>query len=356
MTPTDGLVRGVAALALLAAAACGGGQSASGGASAGSPASAGQVAVRVGDRAFTLDDIDRRALAVDAGAFSGLALRQALYEARRRTIDEMIAEELFAREAQARGISPEALVQQKVMSGIAPVQDADIAAWYQENRNRVGDAPLDQVRAQIRQYLHQQRVSRASAALIERLKATTKVDVALEPPRVALTIPKDAPALGPASAPVQVVEFSDFQCPYCAQVASFAQRVADTYGDRVRFVFRNFPLPNHPQAPKAGEAARCAHAQGKFWAYHDRLFANRQALLPGDLKRYARDLGLDAAVFGACLDGGTSAAVVQTDLREGREYGVTATPTFFINGRLMSGAQPFEAFARVIDEELARTR
>ena len=327
----------------------------SGQAQSGAP-SASPVVARVADRAFTLDEIDQHALSVDAGAFQGLQLRQALYEARRRAVDEAVAQELFAREAKARGISPDALVQQEVMSQIAPVPDSAVAAWYEANKNRAGGASLDQVRDQIRQYLEQQRLNQASALFISRLKAKTKVEVTLEPPRVPVSIPADAPALGPATARVQVVEFADFQCPYCGQAAPLLKRMTDHYGDKIRIVFRNFPLPIHPQAPEAAVAARCAQAQGKFWQYHDRLFANQKALASTDLKRYAAELGLNAAGFDACLKDGAVTKAVQADFADGQGYGVNATPTFFINGRLLSGAQPFESFQQVIDEELARAR
>jgi len=342
-------------LALASAAACGRASSPppspAGGAAAGGP-----VVGRVEDRAITLEDVDKRALGLDAGMFQGTSLRQATYEARRRVLDEMVAEELFAREAKARGITSDALVQQEIMNKMAPIGDAEVAAWYQANQNRVQGAPLDQVREQIRQYLRQQEGSRVSVAFIDQLKTKMKVDVTLDPPRVTMTVPKDAPAMGPAAAPVQLVAFSDFQCPYCAQTAPLMKQIAARYGDKVRIVFRDFPLPIHPQAPKAAEAARCANAQGKFWDYHDRLFVNQQALADGDLKRYAKDLGLDAAGFGTCLDTGTFASAVQADLTEGRNYGIGQTPTFFVNGRLLSGAVPLEVFSRVIDEELARPR
>ncbi len=354
MTPGSRLLYGAICVFVSVLAACGRQSASSTSAPADTGPSRSQVVARVADRAITLDEVDRRALGLDAGAFSGAPLRLALYDARRRAIDEIVAEELFAREAKSHGITPDALVQQEVMSQVAPVQDADVVAWYQQNPDRVKGIPLDEVRGQIHQFLQQQRMSRASAALIDRLKAKTKVEITLDPPRVSVGVPDDAPALGPAGAPVQIVEYSDFQCPYCAQVAPVVRRLAEHYGDQVRIAFRNFPLPNHPDAPKAAEAAHCAHVQGKFWEYHDRLFANQKALMPDDLKRYAAELGLDQAKFATCLDGGTFAGVVQADLRDGRGAGVSATPTFFVNGRLLSGAQSFEAFQRVIDEELAR--
>ena len=126
----------------------------------------------------------------------------------------------------------------------------------------------------------------------------------------------------------------------------------DTYGDKIRLVFRDFPLPFHDNAHIASEAAQCAHEQGKFWDYHDKLFENQRALEPDNLKQYAADLELDTTAFNTCLDSREFKADVEQDHQDGQQYGVSGTPAFFINGRFISGAQPFEAFARIIDEEL----
>jgi protein-disulfide isomerase len=127
-----------------------------------------------------------------------------------------------------------------------------------------------------------------------------------------------------------------------------------TYGDRIHFVYREYPLPNHQYAKVAAEAGQCANEQGKFWPYHDRLFANQQRLTVPDLKQHAVEVGVDAPRFNACLDSHKYAAVVEADIKMGNDAGVNGTPAFFINGRLISGAQPFEVFKKIIDEELSR--
>ena len=124
------------------------------------------------------------------------------------------------------------------------------------------------------------------------------------------------------------------------------------YGDRIHLVYREYPLPNHQNAKPASEAGQCANEQGKFWPYHDRLFANQQRLTAADLKQHAVELGLDAARFNACVDSHKYASVVDADIAMGNEAGVNGTPAFFINGRMLSGAQPFEAFKKIIDDEL----
>jgi protein-disulfide isomerase len=156
----------------------------------------------------------------------------------------------------------------------------------------------------------------------------------------------------PANAPIELIEFADFECPFCLQASPTVKRVLDTYGDRIRFVYRNFPLQNHPHARPAAEAAQCANEQGQFWPYHDRLFSEPGKLSDAELKQTAAALGLNAPQFNKCVDDRKFQSVVETDAQAGVNAGVTGTPAFFINGRLLSGAQPFDAFKRVIDEEL----
>jgi protein-disulfide isomerase len=163
------------------------------------------------------------------------------------------------------------------------------------------------------------------------------------------------PAIGPADAPVTIVEFSDFQCPYCK---TFRDQTLDAllerYGDQVRFVFRDFPLSQlHPFAQKAAEASECANEQGHYWEMHDLLFANSPNLSEDALKGFAEQLGLDMEQFNECLDSGRYADEVTADLQEGMSYGVTGTPTFFINGIRLVGAQPLANFQAIIDQELA---
>ncbi len=166
----------------------------------------------------------------------------------------------------------------------------------------------------------------------------------------------DDPARGPAGAAVTIVEFSDFQCPFCQRFSrETLPLILKNYGDRVRFVYRDFPLAQlHPGAQPAAEAAQCAFEQGRFWEYHDLLFQDPGALNAATFRAYARTLGLDAAAFDRCVEARRFAGEVQRDFAAGRSYGVNATPTFFVNGLMVVGAQPFDAFQQVIEQELAR--
>lgn len=201
----------------------------------------------------------------------------------------------------------------------------------------------------------------SNADLAERYASVFRgigTSLAFIPPRRYEVSLDDDPVKGSPDAPVTIVEFSEFQCPYCGYyVREIFPKIETAYiqTGKVKYVFRDFPLTSiHPNAQKAAEAAGCAAQQGKFWEYHDLLFAHQDALDVPALKQYAVDLGLDAVLFDACLDSGAMAEEVAKDLADGQQYGVTGTPAFFVNGIKLTGAQPFEAFQELIEEELAK--
>jgi len=162
------------------------------------------------------------------------------------------------------------------------------------------------------------------------------------------------PVKGNPDAPVTIVEFSDFQCPFCSRVQPTLEQIFDAYGDEVKLVFRHFPLGFHENAENAALASMCANEQGKFWEYHDKLFANQESLTMTNLKKWAADLGLDTEKFNSCLDNQTYKDQIDKDLKDGQAAGVQGTPAFFVNGQLVSGAQPFANFQVIIDAELAK--
>ena len=313
----------------------------------------GDVVATVGNVSVTLADVDVKAMQQPANQFGTTKLALAIYEARRNAIDEIAGEKLIDLEAKTRGTTSTVVIDAEITSKIQTVTDADVTAWYNANQSRVQGAALDQVRAPIRSLLTQQRSAVAYQTFVEQLKLKTPVRISLEPPRQKIAT-ADSPAQGPANAPIELVEFSDFQCPFCYRSFPTVKQVMETYSGKVRFVYRNYPLPNHPNARPAAEAAQCANEQGQFWPYHDRLFANQSKLSDSDLKASAAALGLDAGRFNACLDSHKYQARVEADTKAGNEAGVNGTPAFFINGRLLSGAQPFDEFKKIIDEELAK--
>ena len=167
----------------------------------------------------------------------------------------------------------------------------------------------------------------------------------------------DDPVKGMKNAPVTIIEFSDFQCPFCerffTQTLPLIEKNYIQTG-KVRLVYRDFPLGFHENAEKAAEAAECADEQGKFWEYHDKIFANQNAIGVSNLKQYAETLGLNMEKFNSCLDSGKMASEVKEDLKDGTKYGVTGTPSFFINGINLVGAQPYSVFEQIIKQEIEK--
>jgi protein-disulfide isomerase len=308
-----------------------------------------EIVATVGPSQITLAEVDDKAL--EQQAPGGVKLSQALYDARRAALDDIIANRLFDAAAKAQGVDRSALIEKEITAKVAPVSEAEIASWYQANKNRVQGASLDQVRQPIKSYLTQERMQVVRDQYLDTLRSKTQVRTMLEPPRQKVAT-ANSPARGSTSAPIELIEFSDFQCPFCLRADPTVQQVLKTYGDRIRFVYRHFPLPNHPNARPAAEAAMCANDQGQFWPYHDRLFANPTKLSDADLKQHAAELGLNESLFNACVDAHKHKAEIDADVRDGEQAGVNGTPAFFINGRAISGAQPFDVFKKIIDEEL----
>jgi protein-disulfide isomerase len=165
---------------------------------------------------------------------------------------------------------------------------------------------------------------------------------------------KGAPARGDADAKIAVIEFSDFQCPFCSRALPTLAQIEQQYGDKVRIVFKHLPLPMHAKAPAAHAAAEAAHRQGKFWAMHDKIFGDQANLTPERYREYARELGLDVARFERDLADASLQQRIEADAAEAKQLGVSGTPAFFVNGRFVEGAVPFETFRKLIDEELGK--
>lgn len=267
-------------------------------------------------------------------------------------LDELVAEQLLELEADERGVSVEELVDQEVDSRVTEPSAEDVDAFYEERKAQIRQ-PKDQIADQIRDFLLQQRRAEANAQVVAELKQKHGFRLYLEPFRVTVES-AGFPARGPAEAPVTIVEFSDFECPYCASFNPTLSRIVENYGDKVRIVFRQFPLNNiHPNAQKAAEASLCAHDQQRFWEMHDAMFKEQRSLGVEQLKEKAGRLGLDTDAFNECLDSSQYADSVAADLQAGSRAGVTGTPAMFINGRFLSGAQPYEEVSKMVDNELA---
>jgi len=297
------------------------------------------------------EEITRNEVEANAGA-QLVQLRSQIFDLTDQSLTQTIDGKLLDLEAEKRGIEKDELVSAVVDSNPPVATAAQIDSVYEAFRDQI-DQPREVVTPQIEAYLLNQVRQARFDSLITDLRDAYEVDSYLQPPR--FEVAETGPALGPATAPVTIVEFSDFECPFCTRIHPTLKQVMDDYDGRVRLVFRQFPLHAlHPRAQKAAEASLCADDQGKFWEMHDAMFENSSGLDVASLKARAGELGLDEDEFGTCLDSGQFADQVASDVAAGRALGVSGTPALFINGRFLSGAQPFDVIARVIDDELER--
>ena len=321
-----------------------------------SPAAGAEPAIQVGDRVITVTDVDREWRRTDPASY--VELSRQMYEMRRRIADNMAADELLAREAATRGLTIAALLEVEIPKRIITTPDSAVLSLYEGLGDRARGATLEQLRPALRAWL--QRITEpelAKMAYVEELmKVSTRTERFLDAPRVEVErSPQDA-VLGPATAPIEIVAFGDFQNTEYARFARAFARVRDTFGDRLRLVFKNLPTLGSSSVA-AAEAAQCALLQGKFWPYHDALLVPPGIVGTTQLKRVAADLGLDSTPFDACLDRGTTRSVIQQAQDEARRYGLRTGPSFLINGRLAPAPPPFlppfDYFKRLIEEELS---
>ena len=318
----------------------------------------GRVLARVNGVAVTQDEV-RQAAASD---LKKLRLTRLQYEAKHKqkvhdavesNLNRMVGLKLVEQEAERRSLPVQELLRQEVSAGLKEPTDQEVAGFYQSNRKKLKKS-LEQMSGEIRRYLSRQRYQKRYQAFVDRLKAASRVESFLEPNRVEIRT-LSSPSLGPVDAPITLVEFSDFQCPYCARLAPVVKRIAGEYPGQVRLVFRQFPLRSiHAHAQKAAEASLCAFDQGRFWEMHDALFAEIKKLEPEDLTARAKKLNLDLEAFNQCLHSGKYAAAVQQDLEDGMAAGVSGTPAVYINGRVLKGSKPYDGIKKVIEEELQR--
>jgi len=313
------------------------------------------VVADVAGRRITLKELDAKWEEFDPGEQA--RAMQLLYQSRRNVLDQLVGDILIENAAKAAGLSTEQFLAQENGKRIKPPTDAEIQQFYAENKERTQGRPFEELKGPIAEFMKSQREQQARAQLVDEL--TKKggggaVKVTLEPPRRDIPLEPHDPARGPAAAPITIIEFSDYQCPYCARVTPTLDKLRTAYPDKIRIVFKDFPLPNHAQAPKAAEGAHCAGEQSKYWEMHDRLFANPQALDVAALKQHATTLGLDQTKFTECLDSSKFGEAVKADMELGSKLGINSTPTLYVNGRPVVGAQPYEYFVAVIEEELAR--
>jgi protein-disulfide isomerase len=273
------------------------------------------------------------------------------YQARRKALDDLINQKLVAAQAQEKALSSEEFLRREIDDKVPEPNEAAVEALYFSQRN-LSNVPFELVKKQLVADLKQRNAQLARQDYIHHLRQSADVAVMLRPPRVQVSY-DPARMLGNPDAPVTIVEFADFQCPYCRKATPTMRDVLNKYKGQVRLAFRDFPLRElHPDAQRAAEAARCATAQGKFWAYHDVLFSGPAKLSKQDLHEHAVTLNLDMTLFDACMQDGRFKARIEEDLKAGMQAGVSGTPGFFVNGIFLNGWQPLSSFESIIDEEL----
>ena len=312
-------------------------------------AAANPVVATVGERQITLTELD-------AAVLHGISKSQ-LFDLRKQTLDKMVDTELIEAAAKKANLTPEAYLARELRGKGNQVTEADARKYYDAHKAGIDAQTNGKPFSEIKPLLitamqrHQDRERRE--ALVAKLRSDAHVKLALEAPRVNVAS-AGHPWTGGKDAPVTIVEFSDFQCPYCKSAEPVLKEIRAKYGDKVKLVYLDFPLGMHPHALDAAVAGRCAGEQNKFWELHDAMFSDQSKLDAAGLKASAAKAGLDAKKFDACFAARPGEPGIKADQTQGEQLGVSGTPTFFVNGREMVGMESAKGFSDVIDEELAR--
>lgn len=276
------------------------------------------------------------------------------YSTLRQAIDGKINESLLEAEAKQRGLADADALVEKIAAENQTVSDAEISSFYDENKSRFRGKPLEQVKEAVSAQLLKSKQRGAMNDLVEQLRNQANVDVALEAPelpRLEVAVGTNPPR-GSEDAPITIIEFADYECPYCSRGYSTMKEVMEKYDGKVKWYFRDFPLSFHRNAVSYSVAAACAGDQGKYWEMHDAILDNQKGLDSAGLAGLATKIGIDEAAFTTCTNDSAQSKRVMEDMTDGQAVGVSGTPAYFINGIMISGAQPFENFESIIDREL----
>lgn len=317
-----------------------------------------QAVERETSRGAAADSVYQRVIASDFDRFDPNLRnriqqeRERVFAAEQAALDAVIQQRLFEAAARAKGETPEQLMR-ALRSRVAPVtkRDLDFIKAYEASKDEAtATVPPGEERLQVA--IHDARLEQLRMAVIDSVRGRAKVQSRLAPPRMHVST-ANASVVGPPSAPVHIVVFTDFECPYCFEAEQTLAQLRRQYDDRVALYYLNYPLPTHPHARPAAAAAMCAAAQGRYAAYHDFLFAHQQDLEHADYAAWAEAAGLDRAAFEACAASGEAERRVEDDIREGIAAGVGGTPTFVVNGRLVPDR---DSLPRIVAEEVGAAR
>jgi protein-disulfide isomerase len=282
-----------------------------------------------------------------------VSLRQQIYDAQVGRLEEEIYGRLLREAAAAEGVTEAEYLKTQVDQKVGEPDEGEIVKLMSQFRSQLAQDDV-QARAQVVQALKGREKQVLAEQLRRELFAEAGVKILLDPPRVEFTVAEGTPSRGAADAPIVLIEYTDYQCPYCTRIQPTLNELMRRYEGKILHVFKNLTLPMHAEAPLAGAAALCAQDQGKFWELHDWLFVNQRTLSRESIVTAAGNLGMDTEALSSCIDQGTYASRVRTETAEAHGYGITGTPGFLINGRVVTGARPIEMFVDIIDDELAR--
>ncbi len=279
-----------------------------------------------------------------------------VFEIKLNRLKTLLLQRYMDQDPRKKGLSNDEFLDKYIASEVK-ISEKEIEAFIKD-QNIPAEHINPQVKEKIKGYLGMERKKEAVEKWLAEKSNKKPVEVYIPKPRRP-TFPVEvgnAPTFGNKNAKVTIVEYSDFQCPFCSKGADVLNKIKKKYGDKVQVAFKNFPLPFHNHAEQAAVAGLCANEQGSklFWKMHDEMFENQESLDTEGLKKMAKKVGLKTAEFEKCLSENKTLAQVRADMEEGRNLKVKSTPTFFINGQLINGAQPIEVFSEIIDEELAR--
>jgi protein-disulfide isomerase len=282
-------------------------------------------------------------------------LEEKIYNLRKNALNNLITRILLEEEARNQRVTVEELKERLVPIRVE-VKQSQVEQFYAENAGSFGTISEEEARQRIRLDLETRQKLEKYREALAALRNKARLDTFLSAPKPpAVAISDDGPSIGPKDAPVTIVEFSDFQCPYCKQSADTLRQLQQSYGAQIRLVFKHLPLPIHAQAFRAAQAAVCADEQGKFWPYHDRLFSATEISVES-LGKHAKELGLEMKKFESCLESEASRNVVLKNLQEARSANLHGTPSFIINGRLLRGMRGLSDFQSLIDQELSEKK
>jgi protein-disulfide isomerase len=306
-----------------------------------------KVVARIGDESITEAELMTE---ITGELFK---IHQEMYTIKSNGLKDMIFDRLIDAAAGAAGVSREEYLKANVDDKVELPSNEEIERTVKQYRARLPEDDA-QAREQVTRYLTSQKQRAALESLRNQLMAANDVEILLDPPRVVVETRPGNPSRGAEEALVTLIEFTDFECPYCGRVQGALAQVMSRYEGKIRHVFKHLPLAMHANARLAAEASLCAGDQGRFWEMHDWMFQNQRSLQREHLIAQAKVLELNEQLFTECMDSKTHAAVVDSDMADAASAGITGTPGFLINGRVLGGAQPAQAFIDVIDEELKR--